>query len=341
MNPLQKKKVLVVGGAGFIGSHMALMLRDSGYAVTVFDNFSRGHADVVPPDELVAGDLCNQHDLQRLFHKGHFDLVMHFAGLAEVGESVRNPELYYRNNVTGTLNLLAQMRDSGVGRIVFSSSCATYGNPRQIPMREDHPQHPVNPYGTTKFIVERALADFAAAYDLQSISLRYFNAAGCDPSGLLGERHDPETHLIPLVLREACRISNGGDPAATELCVFGNDFDTRDGTCVRDYIHVRDLCAAHLAAADRLLAGSGNGADALNLGNGRGYTVLEVIEACRRVTGRDIRYRVVGRRAGDPASLVADAGRAGAELQWTPTIPDLEEMVRTAWNWLRRFCLGI
>jgi len=337
LNPIRKTKILVVGGAGYIGSHMALMLRETGHDVTVFDNLSRGHADVVPPGELVVGDLCQPHDLQRLFHKEHFDLVMHFAALANVGESVQDPEIYYRNNVIGTLNLLESMRARGVGKFIFSSTCAVYGDPVQVPLDENHPRNPVNPYGRTKLIIEKALADFAAAYGLQSIALRYFNAAGGDPKGRLGERHEPETHLVPLVLREGLRISRGGDPAATGLVIFGDDYDTRDGTCVRDYVHVTDLCAAHLAAGDRLLSGgAAESAEVFNLGTGNGFSVLEVIDTCRRITGLDIGYRVAGRRAGDPPCLVAAGDRAKEVLGWKPSFGDLGEIIRTAWNRLRK-----
>jgi UDP-glucose-4-epimerase GalE len=215
-------------------------------------------------------------------------------------------------------------------------TCATYGEPLEVPMTESHLQQPVNPYGKTKLVVEHVLRDHAEAYALKSVSLRYFNAAGCDPSGDLGERHDPETHLIPLVLIEALRLRTGGDPADTRLRVFGGDFDTSDGTCIRDYIHVNDLCTAHLLALDRLLQGKVVGAEAYNLGNGQGFSVLEVIEACRRVTGQNIQYRIVGRRAGDPAALVGSADRARDVLGWRPAMASLDDIVGSAWNWFSK-----
>lgn len=234
--------VLVIGGAGYIGSHMVLALQDAGYSVIVFDNLSRGFADAVGSAPLVIGDLRSAADLDACFAAHRFDLVMHFAALAYVGESVNEPELYYQNNVVGALNLLAAMRRHGVNRLVFSSTCATYGEPELVPITESHPQRPINPYGRTKLMIEQALRDYALAYGTQSVSLRYFNAAGCDLHGRAGERHNPETHLIPLVLAEAMRVMHVGDPADTALREVGTDFPTPDGSCVRDYIHVADLC---------------------------------------------------------------------------------------------------
>ena len=326
--------VLVVGGAGYIGSHLCLALRERGWGVTVFDNCSRGWRDAIGDAALVEGDLRQPDDLQRCLDGAHFDLVMHFAALAYVGESVSKPALYYQNNVVGSLNLFEAMRATGHHRLVFSSTCATYGNPVERPITEAHPQRPVNPYGRTKLMVEQALADYAAAYGLNSASLRYFNAAGCDPAGRVGERHEPETHAIPLVLQEALRLHRGGDPAATALRVFGDDFDTDDGTCVRDYIHVQDLAKAHLLAGERLINGRLRGAHAFNLGNGLGYSVLQVIDACRRVTGQPISYQVAARRAGDPAWLVGSADKAHQQLQWQPTITAIDDIVVSAWRWL-------
>lgn len=329
-----KANVLVVGGAGYIGSHMVLALRDAGHVPLVFDNLSRGHADAVPGAKLIRGDLRSPADLDACFSRHRVDLVMHFAALAYVGESVTEPELYYQNNVVGALNLLAAMRRHGVGRLVFSSTCATYGEPERVPIDESHAQRPINPYGRSKLMIEQALGDYAHAYGLSSVSLRYFNAAGCDPQGRTGERHSPETHLIPLVLAEAQRLEAGGDPADTQLKVFGDDFATRDGSCVRDYIHVSDLCRAHLFAGDRLLDGALRGAEAFNLANGVGFTVLEVIEACRRVTGQPIAYRTMPRRAGDPGALVGDSSKARRVLGWEPGLASLESIIRTAWDWL-------
>lgn len=328
--------VLVVGGAGYIGSHMVLALQDAGYSVVVFDNLSRGFADAAGSAHLVIGDLRSPGDLDACFAGHRIDLVMHFAALAYVGESVIEPELYYQNNVVGALNLLCAMRKYSVNRLVFSSTCATYGEPDNVPIDEMHPQRPINPYGRSKMMIEQALGDYAVAYGLQNVSLRYFNAAGCDPQGRAGERHEPETHLIPLVLAEALRIKAGGDPAATALRVFGNDFATVDGSCVRDYIHVTDICQAHLLAAQRLLAGETRGAAVFNLANGAGFSVLEVIDTCRVVTGQPITYRFESRRAGDPAVLIGDAQRAAEVLGWQPGITDLKEIIRTAWLWINR-----
>jgi UDP-glucose-4-epimerase GalE len=330
------KQVLVLGGAGYIGSHMVLALRDAGYSPLVFDNLSRGFADSLGDIPLHQGDLRSTADVDACLSAHDIELVMHFAALAYVGESVTDPELYYQNNAVGALSLLAAMRRRGVQNLVFSSTCATYGEPQYVPIPESHPQQPINPYGRTKLIFEHALSDYAGAYGLRSISLRYFNAAGCDPQGRAGERHDPETHLIPLVLQEALRVQNGGDPGLTRLLVFGDDFPTRDGTCIRDYIHVSDLCRAHLLAAKRLLAGATTGAEAFNLANGRGFSVLEVIQTCREITGQPIEFTIRPRRVGDPAVLVGDASRATDLLGWRPALPELGEIVRTAWSWMNR-----
>lgn len=334
------RSALVVGGAGYIGSHMCLMLRDAGWDVAVFDNLTRGFRDAVGDAVLHEGDLRQPDDLMRCLGSRKHDVVMHFAALAYVGESVGSPSLYYQSNVAGSLNLLDAMHATGHERLVFSSTCATYGDPVERPITETHPQNPVNPYGRTKLFVEKALSDYAAAYGLRSVSLRYFNAAGCDPAGRVGERHEPETHLIPLVLEEAWRLRNGGDPSATALRVFGSDFPTEDGTCVRDYIHVQDLCAAHMLAATRLLEGRVAGAEAFNLGNGQGYSVLQVIEACRRVTGVDVGYQLAPRRAGDPAWLVGSAARARVELGWQPQLNEIDHIVATAWAWLVKYKQG-
>jgi len=330
------KNVLLIGGAGYIGSHMVLVLQEAGYSVVVLDNLSRGFADAVVSAPLVVGDLRSSFDLDACFSARHYDLVMHFAAHAYVTESVSDPELYYQNNVVGSLNLLAAMHKHAVPRLVFSSSCATYGEPENVPITETHPQHPINPYGCTKLMIEQALADYAMAYDIQSVSLRYFNAAGCDPQGRVGERHNPETHLIPLVLAEALRVKQGGDPTATTLKVYGIDFPTPDGSCVRDYIHVSDLCHAHLRAAERLLSGQSQGAECYNLANGSGFSVLDVIAAGREVTEQPIMYQEAPRRAGDPAVLVGDARKALAVLGWQPEITGLREVIGTAWRWMLR-----
>ena len=329
-------RILVTGGAGYIGSHMVKLLARAGHHVTVFDNLSTGHRNAINGALLVEGDLRYGDDVARAFEGRRIDVVMHFAASCYVGESVYEPAKYYANNVLGTLNLLECMRAAAVTRLVFSSTCATYGDPVSLPMNEDHPQQPVNPYGVSKLTAERAMADYARAYGLSAVALRYFNAAGCHPEGDLGERHDPETHLIPLILREALRVRDGGNPADTQLQVFGDDFDTPDGSCVRDYVHVEDLCAAHLLAMERLMAGEVSGFEAFNLGTGNGYSVKEVIETCRRVTGQEIQYRLAGRRAGDPARLVASAARARAELGWAPRFEELDRIVETAWRWFQQ-----
>lgn len=325
-------KVLVVGGAGYIGSHMCHLLDEAGHDLVVVDNLSRGHRDAVSPWPLLEVDIRDGRALENALAGASFDLVMHFAALAYVGESTAHPASYYDNNVVGSLQLLDVMRRAGVGRVVFSSTCATYGDPLERPITETHPQRPVNPYGWTKLVVERALCDYSKAYGLQSVSLRYFNAAGADPAGRASERHDPETHLIPLALQEALRVSNGGAPSATRLEVFGFDFPTPDGTCVRDYIHVNDLGAAHLLAAERLMAGGCLGAEAYNLGNGNGFSVLEVIDSVRRVTGVPIQYLRAPRREGDPPWLVGSTRCAHDILGWQPRWNSLDEIIATAWQ---------
>lgn len=328
--------VLVVGGAGYIGSHMVKMLGREGARVVIFDNLGTGHRDAILSGSLFEGDLLDPAALRRVFSEHAVDVVMHFAAFCYVGESVVKPQKYYRNNVVGTLNLLDAMIAAKVGKLVFSSTCATYGVPGTDSIDESHPQWPVNPYGRTKLAIEQAIGDYAAACDLKSVSLRYFNAAGCDAEGELGERHEPETHLIPLVLREALRVRRGGDPAATGLRVHGDDFDTPDGTCIRDYVHVEDLCRAHLAAAKRLEHGQVGGTEAYNLGTERGVTVKEVIAACSAVTGIDMRYRITGRRPGDPPKLVANAAMAKRVLGWAPRYGEIEGIVATAWNYMNR-----
>lgn len=325
--------ILVTGGAGFIGSHMVRMLDQRGFDVIVYDNLQRGNADAVVAGTLVQGDLHDRDRLDQVFSEHDIAAVMHFAALAYVGESVTDPALYYQNNVGGTLSLLESMRAHQVSKLVFSSTCATYGEPDKLPITEQTSQTPINPYGQSKLMVEHMLRDYATAYGLRSIALRYFNAAGCAEDGSLGERHDPETHLLPLILFEALRVQAGGDPAETNLKVFGSDFDTRDGTCIRDYIHVNDLCSAHIAAYQRMLSTPEQGAEQFNLGINHGYTVLEVIDACREITGVDFSHQLVERRAGDPPELVADASLAMSELAWKPEYPDIRDSIRHAWQW--------
>ena len=325
--------ILVTGGAGYIGSHMVRLLNQRGFDIVVYDNLQRGNADAVTAGELVEGDLHDTQRLSAVFDTHDIKAVMHFAALAYVGESVYEPAMYYHNNVTGTQTLLDTMRKHGVNQLVFSSTCATYGIPASLPITEATPQNPINPYGQSKLMVEQMLKDYATAYDFRSIALRYFNAAGCAEAGSIGERHDPETHLLPLILFEALRVKAGGNRADTGLMVFGSDFDTRDGTCVRDYIHVNDLCSAHIAAFERMQRLPESGAEQFNLGVNRGYTVLEVIEACRKITGVDFTYNSDARRAGDPPELVADASRAMNDLQWAPRHADIEDSIQHAWHW--------
>lgn len=326
-------KILVTGGAGYIGSHMTLLLQDLGHDALVFDNLSRGFRDAVGNATLIEGDLRSLKDLEAIFKSHAMDLVMHFAALTYVEESVKQPQTYFENNVVGTLNLLSVMENHGVDKFVFSSSCAVYGGPIQVPITEDHPKAPISPYGQNKLAVEEALL-VAAKKGLKSISLRYFNAAGADKNLRAGERHDPETHLIPLVLMEALRMKKGGDPTDTKLKVFGKDFDTKDGSAVRDYIHVEDLCRAHMAAAHRLNDHLVEGTEAYNLGNGQGFSVLEMIDAARRVTKQNITYREMPSREGDPARLIGDATLAKTQLHWTPHYRDLGDIIETAWQFM-------
>lgn len=325
--------LLVLGGVGYIGAHMCKALAREGHQILVFDNFSNGQAEVDHYGKVVRGDLRSPGDLADLFGRNAFDAVMHFAALWDVGESVRNPRKFHENNVSGTLNLLEAMRKAEVRRLVFSSTCAVYGNPVRLPLDEAHPQAPVNPYGETKQIAEQAMATHAKDHRLHTVSLRYFNAAGCDPEGEFGEQHEPETHLIPLVLAEALRVRAGGRPEDSRLVVNGEDFPTPDGTCVRDYVHVSDLCDAHMLALERLMKGSGGGFEAFNLGTETGHSVKQVIQACREVTGVDIRYKVGPRRPGDPAALVASSRKAREVLGWKPRHGTLKDIVGTAWRW--------
>jgi UDP-glucose-4-epimerase GalE len=328
-------RILVVGGAGYIGSHMVKALLAHGDDVHVLDNLSRGHRDAIGTAKLIEADLLDPPALARALAATRFDAVMHFAALCYVGESVQKPREYWRNNVVGTVNLLDAMLDADVRNFIFSSTCSTFGDPVEIPMRESHPQRPINPYGATKLAVETILREYAAAYGMNSVSLRYFNAAGCDRDGSLGERHSPETHLIPLVLQEALRVRDGADAKATALVVHGGDYDTPDGTCIRDYVHVEDLADAHARALGKLREGLA-GASFYNLGIGKGFSVLEVIESARRVTGIPVQYRVGPRRPGDPPRLVADAGAARRDLRWQPSFTNLDDIVATAWRWFSK-----
>ena len=325
-------KVLVTGGAGYIGSHMVKALLRHGAEVVVFDNLSNGYRDAVLGGVLVEGDILDQQQLKQLFARFKFDAVMHFASLIQVGESVQLPAKYYSNNVGGTLQLLEAMRAARVGRFIFSSTAAIFGEPQYTPIDESHPKTPINPYGFSKWVIERALADYELAYGLRSVCLRYFNAAGADPDGELGERHEPETHLIPLVLQ----VASGRRPAVS---IFGTDYPTPDGTCVRDYIHVDDLCQAHLLALEALTANERSAS--YNLGNNQGFSVRAIIEAAEQVTGKRIAVTEAPRRAGDPAVLVADSKKAMAELGWRPRYNDLNTIVRHAWGWEQKMTAAV
>lgn len=322
-----KTTILVTGGAGYIGSHAVLALQRSGYDVIILDNLVYGHQDLVETvlkTELIIGDTNDRPLLDQLFSSRKIDAVMHFSAYAYVGESVTNPDKYYRNNVVGTLTLLEAMKEAGINKFVFSSTCATYGVPEIVPIPEEHPQNPINPYGATKLMVERILSDFDVAYDFKSVRFRYFNAAGADPEGLLGEDHNPETHLIPLILLAALGKRDS-------ISIFGTDYPTPDGTCIRDYIHVTDLATAHILGLEYLL-NSGK-TDVFNLGNGKGFSVKEVIETAREITGKEIKAIECDRRPGDPPSLVGSGEKARSILGWNPEYPDLQNIITHAWNW--------
>jgi len=320
-------KVLVCGGAGYIGSHIVRHLLAERHEVVVFDNLSTGHREATGGATLVEGDLADKKALQSLFANYRIDAVMHFCALSLVGASVKDPCGYYQNNVAGTLNLLQAMRMANVDKLVFSSTAAVFGNPECESIDEDHPTRPINPYGASKLMVERVLADAALAYGLHSVALRYFNAAGADASGDIGESHEPETHLIPNILRAA--LGMGG-----QLKIFGDDYPTRDGTCVRDYVHVNDLATAHLRAVEFMSAH--DGAHVFNLGNGQGFTVLETIAAAERVLGGPIAFARAPRRPGDPPVLLASSKRAREQLGWSPVFTDIERIIETACRWHRR-----
>ncbi|NTW45573.1 MAG: UDP-glucose 4-epimerase GalE [Candidatus Moranbacteria bacterium] len=318
--------VLVTGGAGYIGSHTVRKLRDAGYDIAIFDNLSSGHREAVRDFELIEGDLADRDALHRLFAERKFDAVIHFAGSIEAGESMTDPSRFFRNNVTNGLNLLDAMLAHDVKRIVFSSTAAVYGEPASMPITEEAPKEPTNVYGLTKLMFERILESYDRAYGLKSVSLRYFNAAGADPSGDIGEAHPRETHLIPILLETALGRRDG-------IRIFGTDYPTPDGTGVRDYVHVSDLADAHVLALDFLERE--NRSDAFNLGNGSGISVRGAIDAVRRVTETDFPVIQEARRAGDPAELYASSEKATRVLGWKPAHPSIEDMVRTAWNWHR------
>jgi UDP-glucose-4-epimerase GalE len=318
------RAVLVTGGAGYIGSHACKALAQAGYTPVAYDNLVYGHREAVRWGPLEVGDIADRARLDAVIAEYRPEAVMHFAAYAYVGESVQDPAKYYRNNVSFTMGLLDAMHTHSVNKFIFSSTAATFGEPKYTPIDEQHPQQPINPYGRTKLMVEQALADYGRAFALKSVCLRYFNAAGADPEGQLGERHEPETHLIPLVLQ----VASGRRPS---ISVFGRDYDTPDGTCIRDYIHVQDLCSAHWLALEALM----NGADSqsYNLGNGNGFSVQEVIDTAEKVTGQKIPVINEPRRNGDPARLIADSRLARERLGWQPQYADLITIIKHAWRW--------
>ena len=319
--------ILVCGGAGYIGSHVNKALSQMGYETVVFDNLVYGHREAVKWGTFVQGDLKSPEEIEAVFQRFPIEAVFHFAAYAYVGESVTDPEKYYFNNVANTLNLLHVMRKYGCDKIIFSSTCATYGEPEQIPITEDMPQDPINPYGASTLMIERILKDYGNAYGLKYAVLRYFNAAGADPDGEIGEDHDPETHLIPLILDAA----SGKRP---NVKVFGTDYPTRDGSCIRDYIHVTDLASAHILALQYLEKGGAS--DFFNLGNEFGTSVLEVVDAVKRVTGREFTVVRTGRRVGDPAELVGSSEKAKKILGWEPRYAEIDTIVAHAWEWQQR-----
>ncbi len=318
------KKILVTGGAGYIGSHAVKLLRQQGYSVLVLDNLVYGHPECTLGAELIVGDIGDEKLLAEIFAHHDIEAVMHFSAYCYVGESVTDPAKYYQNNVAATLSLLRSMVKANIRNFVFSSTCATYGNPLQIPIPEDHSQNPINPYGATKLMVERILQDFDHAYGLKSIVFRYFNAAGADPEGEIGEWHEPETHIIPLVLDAAIGHRES-------VKIFGTDYPTPDGTCIRDYIHVNDLADAHIRGLEFLH--SQRKSEAFNLGNGLGFSVKEVIQTAEKVTGKKIKAIEIERRPGDPPALIGSAEKAARLLDWKPRFPGIEIITETAWRW--------
>lgn len=323
----EKKNILVTGGAGYIGCHTCKTLFNAGYLPVVYDNLVYGHEWAVKWGPLEKGDISDRKRLDVVIAKYRPVAVIHFAAYTYVGESVSNPGKYYRNNVAGSLTILEAMRDHKIDKIIFSSTCATYGMPESIPMSEDHPQNPINPYGASKLMIERILKDFERAHNIRSIILRYFNAAGADPDKEIGEVHSPETHLIPLILAVAGRKS-------VKLNIFGDDYDTPDGTCIRDYIHVSDLSYAHLLALYALENGAKS--TVYNLGNGNGFSVKEVVDAACKVTGKKINAVVAPRRKGDPSRLVGDSKKISNELGWKPRYNELSTIIKTSWDWFKK-----
>lgn len=318
------KNILVVGGAGYIGSHTCKQLKKRGFNPIVFDNLIYGHKEFVKWGEFILGNLSDKEHLKLLFEHYSIDAVMHFAAFAYVGESVNDPAKYYNNNVNATLCLLDVMKEASVNKFIFSSTCATFGNPEYLPIDEKHPQAPINPYGRSKLMVEQILEDYGSAYGLNYVALRYFNASGADIECEIGEKHDPETHLIPLILDTALGKRDF-------VSVFGTDYDTEDGTAIRDYIHVNDLAEAHILALNYLLAGGHS--DVFNLGNGKGFSVQQVIDCVKQVTQKEFQVKYEPRRVGDPAVLIGASAKIKSKLGWQPKFESLEQIIESAWNW--------
>jgi UDP-glucose 4-epimerase len=328
MKSSNPQMILIAGGAGYIGSHANKILNKKGFETIVYDNLSRGHRELAKWGHFIQGDLADKDQLRLCFKTYPITAVMHYCAFCYVGESVDHPAEYYRNNVANTLNLLDVMVEFGVKYFIFSSTCSTYGNPLQIPITEDHPQQPINPYGKSKLMVEQILKDYDAAYGIRHVCLRYFNAAGADPAGEIGEWHEPEPHLIPLLLQVAAGQRE-------HIQIYGVDYETPDGTCIRDYIHINDLATAHLLALEYLQSGAPS--DAFNLGNGNGFSVREVIQSVERVTGKSIKVVETERRFGDPPILVGSSVKAGQMLNWQPQYTSLDEIIKTAWRWQKKF----
>jgi len=322
-----KAKILIAGGAGYIGSHVVKMLNQRGYETLVIDNLSTGHREFLKWGDWVIGDIGDVELLDSVFQKYPIEAVMHFSAYSLVGESVNHPQKYYENNTAKTLSLLGSMLNYDIKKFIFSSTCATYGLPQTIPITEELPQNPINPYGMSKLMVEKILQDFTSAYDLRFVSLRYFNAAGADLDSEIGEWHESESHLIPLVLDAALGRRE-------KIQIFGTKYPTPDGTCIRDYIHVNDLAGAHILALEYLL--NGGESDSFNLGNGNGYSVREVIETAKRVTGRNIFYEEVDNRPGDPPILIGDSNKIRKQLNWNPEYAELDIIIESAWKWHKK-----
>lgn len=318
--------IFIAGGAGYIGAHVNKMLYERDYKTLIYDNLIYGHRKFVKWGEFILGDLCNKDQIRLCFEKYPITSVMHFSAYTYVGESVLDPGKYYNNNLLNTIHLLDVMREFGVRYFILSSSCAVYGVPNKIPITENHPYSPINPYGRSKLMCEEILQDYDKAYDIKHVNLRYFNAAGADPIGEIGELHEPETHLIPLVIYAAMQLRK-------DIKIFGDDYPTEDGTCIRDYIHVNDLADAHIKALEYLK--KTDKSDSFNLGNGNGYSVLDIVDTVKQITGKDFKVVKTHRREGDPAVLISGSDKARKVLGWSPRYKDIDQIIETAWNWHR------